>query len=99
MRKTSENYFNSLKLADISIIGDYGIDSENMIAINKVSGADKIEYGYLKDVIIDGTNDSVRIFSEMNGISEYEMYVGVCQQMNMKFQFLLILKENTKLVI
>ncbi len=76
MRITGENYFNKLKLADVSIIGDYGIDAENEAAINKVSGADKIEYGYLKDVIIDGTNKSIRIFSQTDGISEYELVEG-----------------------
>ena len=44
MRKTSINYFEELKLADVSVIGDYGIDDENVKAINRVSGADKIEY-------------------------------------------------------
>lgn len=76
MRKTGENYFNRLKLADISIIGDYGIDKENETAINKVSGAEKIEYGYLKDVVIADTNTSIRVFSETDGISEYEVVNG-----------------------
>lgn len=76
MRKTGENYFERLKLADVSIIGDYGIDAENEAAINKVSGAETIEYGYLKDVVITGTNTSIRVFSETDGISEYEVTDG-----------------------
>ena len=44
MRKTGENYFNKLHLADVSVIGDYGIDPENKAAINRVSGADKMSY-------------------------------------------------------
>lgn len=76
MRKTSKNYFEALHLADISIIGDYGIDAENEAAINKVSGADKIEYGYLKDVVIADTQDSIRVFSQTDGISEYELVDG-----------------------
>ena len=76
MRKTGENYFNKLGLADISIIGDYGIDAKNKSAIEKVSGAYKIEYGYLKDVVIEDTNDSIRIFSATEGISKYELVDG-----------------------
>ncbi len=76
MRKTGENYFNKLHLADVSVIGDYGIDPENKAAINRVSGADKIEYGYLKDVVLTGTDESIRIFSQTDGISEYELIDG-----------------------
>lgn len=76
MRKTGENYFNSLNLADISILGDYGIDDKNEAAINKVTGAKCIEYGYLKDVVISDTDKSVRVFSQTDGISEYELIDG-----------------------
>ncbi len=76
MRKTGENYFNELNLADISIIGDYGIDEQNQKAINQVNGADKIAYGYLKDTVISGTKTSIRVFSETKGISDYEIVSG-----------------------
>lgn len=76
MRKTGENYFNSLNLADISIIGDLGIDEQNIEAINKISGAENIEYGYLKDVVIKNTDDSIRIFSRTNIVSGYEVTEG-----------------------
>ena len=76
MRSTGTSYFDSLRLADISVIGDYGIDDENEAAINSTSGAERIEYGYLKDVVIDGTSTSVRIFSVTDGISEYELTDG-----------------------
>lgn len=76
MRKTGENYFNSYNLADITIIGDYGIDEENQAVINQVSGAKKIEYGYLKDVVIKDTQTSVRVFSATDGISDYELVDG-----------------------
>lgn len=76
MRKTGEAYFAQLKLADISVIGDYGIDDANVAAINQVTGAERIEYGYLKDVVISGTQTSIRVFSETDGISEYELVAG-----------------------
>ncbi len=76
MRYTGENYFNKYKLADISIIGDYGIDENDQKEINKASGASSIEYGYLKDVVISDTNDSIRIFSATDDISQYETVSG-----------------------
>lgn len=76
MRKTGEYYFKQLNLADISIIGDYGIDDENQKAINQVSGASKIEYGYLKDVVFRDTITSIRIFSNPEDLSVYEVVEG-----------------------
>ena len=76
MRKTGETYFENLKLADLTVIGDYGIDSANMAAINRVSGAKTIAYGYLKDVVMAGSNTSIRVFSQTDGISEYELVEG-----------------------
>ena len=76
MRSTGTDYFDSLRLADISVIGDYGIDAENRAAIDRTVGAERIEYGYLKDVVIEGTGTSVRIFSATDGVSEYELTDG-----------------------
>lgn len=76
MRYTGENYFNKYKLADISIIGDYGIDENDQKEINKASGASSIKYGYLKDVVISDTNDSILIFSATDDISQYETVSG-----------------------
>lgn len=76
MRQTGEHYFNQLNLADVSIIGDYGIDEENQKAIDQVSGAAKIKYGYLKDVVIRDTINSIRIFSNSYEISTYEVIDG-----------------------
>ncbi len=76
MRETGERYFEQLNLADISIIGDYGIDGENQKAINQVSGASKIEYGYIKDVVIQDTITSIRIFSNSQDLSVYEFVEG-----------------------
>ena len=76
MRKTGENYFNRLHLSDISVIGGYGIDEANQGAINKVSGAAQIDYGYLKDVVVTDSDTSIRVFSSTDGISEYEVISG-----------------------
>ena len=62
MRETGRRYFERLRVADIAIIGDYGIDTENQNTIERVSGAEKIEYGYLKDVVVRDTLTSFRIF-------------------------------------
>ena len=76
MRITGTHYFNRLHLADLSILGDYGIDAANQQAINQITGAEAIEYGYLKDVVIQDTITSIRIFSNSKTLSTYEVVEG-----------------------
>lgn len=76
MRKTSSDYLQKYNAADLTIIGSMGIDSGNVSAINSLQGVSEIEYGYLKDVVLEGTSESCRIFSLGNNISEYELVSG-----------------------
>lgn len=76
MRTTGKHYFTKLNLADITVISDYGIDEDDQAVINTTSNLDKIEYGYLKDVVIEDTKTSIRIFSKPESISAYELVDG-----------------------
>lgn len=76
IRETGSYYFQDLNLSDITVIGDYGIDEENKKVINQLSGTEKIEYGYLKDVEIKNSTDGIRILSAPNRISKYELVDG-----------------------
>lgn len=76
MRKTSSDYLQKYNAADLTVIGSMEIDSGNVSAINSLQGVSEIEYGYLKDVVLEGTFESCRIFSLGNNISEYELVGG-----------------------
>lgn len=76
MRTTGEAYFNKLNVADMTVIGDLGIDQSDKKAINKTKGIKDIEYGYLKDVVIKNTDDSIRLFSASKRISDYQLISG-----------------------
>lgn len=76
MRATGKHYFTKHNLADITVISDYGIDEDDQAVINKTSNLDKIEYGYLKDVVIKDSKTSIRIFSKPENISTYELVDG-----------------------
>lgn len=76
IRETGSHYFQNLNLSDITIIGDYGIDEENQKVINQLSNTEEIEYGYLKDVTVKNSTDSIRIFSIPKYISKYELTDG-----------------------
>lgn len=76
MRKTGENYFNELNIADITIISDYGIDTSECEYIEKAQGIKEVEYIFLKDVTVKDTNISFRVFSKPENISKYELIEG-----------------------
>lgn len=64
MRSTSRDYYDKANLADITVIGSMGIDDKNVDEIDKTSGVNQKEYGYLKDVTLEGTTDSLIVFSK-----------------------------------
>lgn len=76
MRETGEHYFEKLNIADITVIGDYGINEIDQSTIEKASDIKEIEYIYLKDVVVENTNISFRIFSKPETISKYEVVEG-----------------------
>ena len=76
MRKTGENYFNEYNLTDLTVLSDYGIDEAEQNQIEKASKIDALEYIYLKDVTIKDENESIRIFSKPDTISQYEITGG-----------------------
>lgn len=76
MRSTGENYFDKLNTTDLTIIGTLGIDNNNIEQIDKTKDIKSIEYGYLKDVVIKDTTKSIRVFSQGNKISDYELVSG-----------------------
>lgn len=76
MRETGKNYFSELNMADVSVIGSYGIDDSDRESIEKTDGVRQIEYGYLKDVTKKDTTESFRLFSKTKDISTYQIEKG-----------------------
>lgn len=76
MRQTGNTYLSKHHLADLIIISDYGLDQADRKAIDSTPGSSGIEYGYLKDVVLSGSNQSLRIYSAPNKISTYEQVEG-----------------------
>lgn len=76
MRDTGNAYFAEHHLADLSVISSYGLDKADRQQIDKVPGASRIEYGYLKDVAIRNSDESVRVLSAPKDISAYHLVAG-----------------------
>lgn len=76
MRAAARAYFDDLGLADVTVISDLGLDEEDRAAIDAAPGASDIEYGYFKDVAIDGTTTSIRVMSQTGDLSQFELVDG-----------------------
>ena len=76
MRATGEAYFDEYGLADLTVMSDYGLDSDDVAALDRTSGTTSIEYGYFKDVTLSGTTDAVRVMSMPDKVSQLEVVDG-----------------------
>ncbi len=76
MRAASRAYFDELNLADLTVISDLGLDEDDVAAIDAAPGASAIEYGYFKDVTIEGTTLGVRVMSATAEVSQVELVDG-----------------------
>lgn len=76
MRATGRAYFDALDAADILVFGDFGLNDEDCALIEQANGIDEVEYGYLKDAVVDGTTESYRIQSLPERVSRYEVVEG-----------------------
>ncbi|WEV75035.1 ABC transporter permease [Bifidobacterium sp. ESL0800] len=76
MRDTGNAYFAEHHLADLSVISSYGLDKADRQQIDKAPGASRIEYGYLKDVVVRGSDESIRVLSAPKEVSTYHLVNG-----------------------
>lgn len=76
IRLTANNYFNEYNLADLSIIGSMGIDVDDKKVIEAAISDGSVEFGYMQDVTIGDSAQSLRIFSNSKDISKYELIDG-----------------------
>lgn len=76
MRATGAAYFSAHGAADLTVIGDFGLNEKDCALIESADGIATVEYGYLKDAVIDGTDTSLRIQSAPEEVSRYELVAG-----------------------
>ena len=76
MRATAEHFVGRQDLADLEVIGDLGLDADDEAEIERASGIRAVEYGYLKDVIVAGSHDAIRVWSRPQELSTFEVVEG-----------------------
>lgn len=75
MRRTAQEFIDKTNLMDLSVMADYGLDREDVKELSSLPKA-KVEFGYLADVTIANSHDAVRVFSQTESISQYQLVSG-----------------------
>lgn len=75
MERTAWTFLKNTNAADVTVIGDYGLDQADQAELQTLSGAD-VEFGYMTDLTLEGSQDAIRIFSKTERISKFQVTQG-----------------------
>ena len=75
MERTAWAYLKNTNTADVTVIGDYGLDQADQAELQTLSGAD-VEFGYMTDLTLANSEDAIRIFSNTDKISKFQVTQG-----------------------
>ena len=75
MERTAWDYIQKANLADITVIADYGLDQADQAELQNLTGA-AVEFGYMTDLTLEGSQDAIRIFSNTDKISKFQVTEG-----------------------
>lgn len=75
MERTAWDYLKDTNAADMTVIGDYGLDQADQAELQTLSGAD-VEFGYMTDLTLANSEDAIRIFSNTDKISKFQVTEG-----------------------
>ena len=75
MERTAWTVLKNTNTADVTVIGDYGLDQADQAELQTLSGAD-VEFGYMTDLTLANSEDAIRIFSNTDKISKFQVTQG-----------------------
>ena len=75
MERTAWYYIQKANLADMTVIADYGLDQADQEELQTLSGVD-VEFGYMTDLTLANSEDAIRIFSNTDKISKFQVTEG-----------------------
>ena len=75
MERTAWTFLKNTNAADVTVIGDYGLDQADQAELQTLSGAD-VEFGYMTDLTLANSEDAIRIFSNTEKISKFQVTEG-----------------------
>ena len=75
MERTAWAYLKDTNAADMTVIADYGLDQADQEELQTLSEAD-VEFGYMTDLTLANSEDAIRIFSNTEKISKFQVTEG-----------------------
>ena len=75
MERTAWDYIQKANTADITVIADYGLDQADQEELKNLTRA-SVEFGYMTDLTLEGSQDAIRIFSKTERISKFQVTQG-----------------------
>ena len=75
MERTAWAYLKDTNAADMTVIADYGLDQADQEELQNLSGAD-VEFGFMTDLTLANSEDAIRIFSNTDKISKFQVTEG-----------------------
>ena len=75
MERTAWDYIQKANIADITVIADYGLDQADQDELQNLTRA-SVEFGYMTDLTLEGSQDAIRIFSKTERISKFQVTQG-----------------------
>lgn len=76
MRATGADFFAQHNLADVTVTSNYGINSTDRNTIRNLPEVKEATFGYFQDVKVKGKSDTLRVFSQSNTLSSYQLIKG-----------------------
>ena len=75
MERTAWDYIQKANIADITVIADYGLDQADQEELKNLTRA-SVDFGYMTDLTLEGSQDAIRIFSKTERISKFQVTQG-----------------------
>lgn len=76
MRNTAQTYYQDVKLADLTVSSNYGLDKKDTQTIKKQAKKATMDFGYLQDTTINNSKTNLRVLSESKNISTSQLISG-----------------------
>lgn len=98
MERTAQLFVDKTQMLDLAVMADYGLDEADVQELKDLPQA-QVEFAYLTDVTIKDSYQAVRIFSQTDKISQYELVSGHLPKRNRKLPWLPACKRITRSAI
>ncbi|MEY8459169.1 ABC transporter permease [Lactococcus ileimucosae] len=76
MRATAEEFYARHHLADMSVTSTVGLDRSDQALIRQMEGVQTADFGYFQDVLLPDQKTALRLFSQAERLSTYELVAG-----------------------